>query len=112
MWYIKGVKGIPSKEEMLDIVIEAVFDEIVKVMQELEIVKNSKERQKLRYVLRDLSLALGRLLDRKPEESDVDLWLRELEKKIPKRFIISLRSKLEYPLKPVKHTDKVVKNGD
>ena len=112
MWYIKGVKGIPTKEEMLDVAIEAIFDEIVKVMQELEIVKGSRERQKLRYVLRDLSLALGRLLDRKPEESDVDLWLREIEAKIPKEYSLSIRAKLEYPLKPTKHTNKVVKGGD
>ena len=81
-----------SREEMLNILIEALFEEIAKTADELRS-PPPEEKQKLRYTLRDLSLALAKLLDRLPEETDIEQWWREIERKIPKEYALRIREK-------------------
>ncbi|MCD6528757.1 hypothetical protein J7L06_00495 [Candidatus Bathyarchaeota archaeon] len=82
-----------SKEEILNILIEALLEEIAKTTDELRGNYPHEQKQKLRYTLRDLSLALARLLDRLPEETDIEEWWREIERKIPKEYVLRIQKK-------------------
>jgi len=84
-----------QKEDILNELINALYDEISKVVRELQVVRGDKRRRSLRYVLRDLSLALGRLLDRMPErEGELDEWLQEVASKVPKKYIKGVKEAL------------------
>ncbi|RJS82983.1 hypothetical protein CW709_02460 [Candidatus Bathyarchaeota archaeon] len=101
---MKGVGIMQSREEILNILIDALLEEIAKTTEELREASPS-QRQKLRYTLRDLSLALARLLDRLPEETDIEQWWREIERKIPKERVLRIREKTL----TVKQASKTVK---
>jgi len=75
-----------SKEQILNYLIKALFEEIQRIKIELSKAP-PKKRAALRRELRNSSLALAELLQIMPEESDVDEWLEIIAEKAPKKFV-------------------------
>ena len=87
-------ENIPSKEEILNYLIKALFEEIKRIRKELS-KASPKKRPALRRELRNSSLALAELLQALPEESDVDEWLAIIQEKAPKKFVKYAKQLLE-----------------
>ena len=76
---------LPGKEEILEYLIESLFEEIKRIRKELQ-KAHPKKRPVLRRELRNSSLALAELLQALPDESEMDQWLRIIQQKTPKKF--------------------------
>lgn len=85
----------PSNEEILTFLVNSIFTEITRVKVELDIADQGKQdrrslfpkqKQKLRYALRDLSLALATLLEQKPEETTEEELKQIINRVIPKKY--------------------------
>ncbi len=92
---------LSSKEEILNYLIKALFEEIRRIRIELSRA-SPKKRPSLRRELRNSSLALADLLQAIPEEGDIDEWLQIIQEKMPKKF-----ARKVYPI--IKLSEKVIK---